>query len=387
MSPPRFYRRAFGVITFGVLGYFLFRILAPFTSAILWASLVAFMLMPVKRWLDGRWRRPSLSAGLLTATTLLVVAGPVTLFAFAFTGQATELASRMRAEAHDRNMPTLQLLLELKPVHALVTSAGSVTSLSDEEILARASEALRDTANELATLGGTVVIGAFSAITQFLMMLFLLFFLLRDGQKMVERFVRLVPMSAERKAELQTTLGGVASAVVLGALATAAVQGTLLGIGFAIAGLPSPLVFGAVGALASLIPVVGTSLVWGPAAIILLARGETGWAVFLTVWSIVLVSGSDNVIRPLVISGRSKASTLLVLVGLLGGVGTFGFAGLFMGPLILTLAAALLTYADESRTGISIPPTPALGSVAVAAVKAPEAPQAPPTEAAVAPEK
>lgn len=366
MSPPRYYRRVFGLVTFAVLGYFLFRILAPFMSAILWAALLAFMLTPLQNRLDVKWKKPVLSAGLLTALTFVVVAGPVTIFAFAFTRQATDLVSRMQVEAHNRNLPALQLVLELKPVHALVTSVGDYTALSDDEIIAKASEAVRDAANELASLGGTVVIGAFGAITQFLMTLFLLFFLLRDGKTMLERFVRLVPMSPARKAELQATLGGVASAVVLGALATALVQGTLLGIGFAISGLPSPLVFGAVGAVASLIPVVGTSLVWIPAVITLVAQGHTGWAVFLAIWSVVLVGGSDNVIRPLIISGRSKASTLLVLVGLLGGVATFGFAGIFMGPLILTLVAALLQYADESETGVSIPPTPAVGVAAVA---------------------
>lgn len=347
-------------MAFAVLGYFLFRILAPFTSAILWAALLTFMLMPLQKRLDARWKRPMLSAGLLTALTFLVVAGPVTIFGFAFTRQASELIARMQSEAHNRNLPALQLVLEFKPVHALISSVGAYTSLSEEEILNQAADALREAANKLASLGGTVVIGAFGAVSQFLMMLFLLFFLLRDGRGMVERFVRLVPLSPERKAELQTTLGGVASAVVLGALATSVVQGTLLGIGFAIAGLPSPLVFGAVGAVASLIPVVGTALVWIPAVITLVAQGRTGWAVFLAIWCVVLVAGSDNVIKPLVISGRSKASTLLVLVGLLGGVATFGFAGLFMGPLVLTLGAALLQFADEAATGVGLGMSPAV---------------------------
>ncbi|MEW5742569.1 MAG: AI-2E family transporter [Myxococcota bacterium] len=388
LSPPRYYRRVFALVTFAVLGYFLFRILAPFTSAILWAALFTFMLMPLQKRLDARWKRPMLSAGILTGLTFLVVAGPVTIFGFAFTRQATELIARMQTEAHDRNLPALQLVLEFGPVHALITSVGEYTSLSQQEILNRAADAIKEAANALASLGGTVVIGAFGAVTQFLMMLFLLFFLLRDGRGMVERFVRLVPLAPERKAELQTTLGGVASAVVLGALATSVVQGTLLGIGFAIAGLPSPLVFGAVGAVASLIPIVGTALVWVPAVITLVAQGRTGWAVFLAIWCVVLVAGSDNVIKPLVISGRSKASTPLVLVGLLGGVATFGFAGLFMGPLVLTLGAALLQYADEAAPGVGLGLTPAAGTAAVAAAKpVDEKKTDPPAPAATKPEE
>ena len=213
----------------------------------------------------------------------------------------------------------------------------------------------------MASLGGTVVVGAFNVLTQFALTMFLLFFFLRDGTRMLGVGIRLVPMTPARKVELAATLGGVTRAVVLGTLVTSLVQGTLVGIGFAIAGLPSPLVFGAVGALASLIPIVGTALVWVPAAVTLIAQGQTGWAIFLVLWSIILVAGSDNVIRPLIISGSSNASTLLVFVGLLGGISVFGFAGIFMGPLVLTLVATLLQYADSELPRlslVSIPPGP-----------------------------
>ncbi len=109
--------------------------------------------------------------------------------------------------------------------------------------------------------------------------------------------------------------------------------------------------FGAVGALASLVPVVGTGLVWVPAVLSLLANGQTGWAAFLTVWSVILVAGSDNVIRPLVVSSSTNVSTLLVFVGVLGGISAFGFAGLFVGPVLLTLVGELLRYADQSGLG------------------------------------
>ena len=152
-------------------------------------------------------------------------------------------------------------------------------------------------------------------------------------------------------------------------------QGSLVGIGFAIAGLPSPLVFGAVGAMASLIPIVGTALVWVPAAITLVAQGNNGWALFLTLWSVILVAGSDNVIRPLIISGRSNASTLLVFIGLLGGIGLFGFAGIFMGPLVLTLVATLLQYADQE-----LPRTSGGSAPVVLVESAPAAVTEPPAE-------
>jgi predicted PurR-regulated permease PerM len=359
-SPSRYYARVFGLVTAAVLGFLLFRLLSPFFAPLMWATLLAFMLQPANKRLLQRGQKPGLASGLLTTAAFVVVAGPVTLFVFAFLRQAGDLLARFQTEATERRLPALQLILELAPVQAVLTKTGEFTSLSKEQILASTAEAAQGVLQQVASLGGTVVVGAFNVITQFSLTMFLLFFFLRDGKSMLERGIRLVPMTPGRKVDLAGTLGGVTRAVVLGTLVTALVQGTLVGIGFAIAGMPSPLVFGAVGAMASLIPIVGTALVWVPAVITLIAQGQTGWAVFLALWSVVLVAGSDNVVRPLIISGSSKASTLLVFVGLLGGISVFGFAGIFMGPLVLTLVATLLEYADielprASAMGISSP--------------------------------
>jgi predicted PurR-regulated permease PerM len=363
LQPSRYYARVFGLVTAVVLGFFLVRILAPFAVPLMWAFLLAFMLQPANNKLLARWpTKPGLAAGVLSAGALVVVAGPITIFVFAFLRQATELLTRFQAQASERKLPALQLVLELAPVQALLAKAGEFTSLSKTQIVAEATEAAQGALQQVASLGGTVVLGAFNVITQFGLTLFLLFFFLRDGRGMLQLGIRLVPMARARKDDLARTLGGVTRAVVLGTLVTSVVQGTLVGIGFAIAGLPSPLVFGAVGAMASLIPVVGTALVWVPAAITLVAQGQSGWALFLVLWSVILVAGSDNVIRPLIISGRSNASTLLVFVGLLGGLSVFGFAGIFMGPVVLTLVATLLQYADQELPRTSSHSSPNLSS-------------------------
>ena len=374
LTPSRYYARVFGLVTAAVLGFFLLRLLSPFAAPLMWAALIAFMLQPANRKLLARGQKPSLAAGLLTGAAFLVVAGPLTLFVFAFLRQAGELLAKFQAEAFERKLPALQLVLELKPVQMVLARAGEFTSLSKEQIIGSAADAAQGALQQVASLGGTVVVGAFNVITQFAFTMFLLFFFLRDGKGMLELGIRLVPMIATRKVELAGTLGGVTRAVVLGTLVTSLVQGTLVGIGFAIAGLPSPLVFGAVGALAALIPIVGTALVWVPAAVTLIAQGQTGWALFLVLWSIILVAGSDNVIRPLIISGSSNASTLLVFVGLLGGISVFGFAGIFMGPLVLTLVATLLQYADSELPRLSMASHPP-----------PSAPTEPPSAAVTEP--
>jgi predicted PurR-regulated permease PerM len=347
LTPARYYARAFGLGTTALLGYLLYRVLSPFAQPIIWASLLAFMLSPLQRRLAAKLKRPAVASGLLTAATFLVVAGPVTLLGVAFAQQGSALLARFQAEAHDRKLPAVQLVLELGPVQALLERTRAITSLTNEQVLQQVTDAAQQVAQQVASLGGSLVLGAFATVTQFLFAMFLLFFLLRDGERMLERGVHLVPMTPARKEDLARQLGGVTRGVVLGTLATALVQGTLLGVGFAIFGLPSPLVFGSVGAVASLVPFIGTALVWVPAVISLVAQGETGTAVLLGLWCVVLVAGSDNVVRPYIISNTSAISTLLVFTGLLGGVTAFGASGIFLGPLLLTLVAALLRYADE----------------------------------------
>jgi predicted PurR-regulated permease PerM len=347
MTHSRFYARSFALVTVGVLGVLLFRVLAPFFAPLLWASLLAFMLEPLHLRLERRTKGP-VAAALVTLLSSLVVVGPVGLFLVAFLRQASELLTRFQAEAADRKLPALQVVLQFKPVSLVLEKLGQISSLTPEQVVAQASSAAQAGLQELASLGGTVFLGAVNIVSQFGLTMFLLFFFVRDGRELFRRALVLVPLPAAAKVRLQGTMAGVTRAVVLGTLVTALVQGSLIGIGFGIAGLPSPLVFAAVGAFSSLIPVVGTTLVWVPAVITLAAQGDSGWAVFLAVWSVVLVAGSDNVIRPLIVSGNSEASTLIVFVGVLGGVSAFGFAGIFVGPVLLTMVMALLRLALET---------------------------------------
>jgi predicted PurR-regulated permease PerM len=193
------------------------------------------------------------------------------------------------------------------------------------------------------------VVEALGTLVSLVITLFLLFFFLRDGEEIVQRALRLVPLGGERRAHLVDHLSAVTRAVVLGSLITAVVQGTLVGVAFALARLPSPVVFGVLAMGAALVPLFGTALIWVPAATVLAIQGRWGAATFMTAWGIVVVSGSDNVVRPLFISGRAQISTLPVFLGLAGGIGAFGPIGLVLGPVIVALVLALLRFAEESR--------------------------------------
>jgi predicted PurR-regulated permease PerM len=182
-------------------------------------------------------------------------------------------------------------------------------------------------------------------------MLFLLFFFLRDGEEMVEKALILIPMEAERQAHLIAHLSAVTRAVVFGSLVTALVQGTLVGLAFTLARLPSPLVFGGLAAVAALVPLFGSALVWVPGAGALGFQGRWGAAIFVALWGLVVVTSADNFIRPFFISGRAQITTLPVFLGLAGGVSAFGPIGMVLGPVIVALVLALLRFAEESRAG------------------------------------
>jgi predicted PurR-regulated permease PerM len=144
-------------------------------------------------------------------------------------------------------------------------------------------------------------------------------------------------------------LAAVTHAVVVGAMLTALVQGTLVGLAFAFLGLPSPVVFGGLAMIASLLPLVGTALVWAPAAGVLAFQGRWGGAIFMAVWGGAVVSFADNLIRPAFISGRAQISTLPVFLGLLGGISAFGPIGMVLGPVLVALVLALLRFAEEAQ--------------------------------------
>jgi predicted PurR-regulated permease PerM len=165
---------------------------------------------------------------------------------------------------------------------------------------------------------------------------------------MIDRARRLIPLGEERKERLFTQLSAVTRAIVFGTAVTALLQGVLIGIGFQIAGLPSPVVFGVLAALLSLLPVGGAAFVWIPAALWLFFDKHWGYGIFMIVWGCIL-GALDNVLRPVLISGRAEISALAVFIGVLGGIPAFGAIGLFVGPVLLSLILALIEFAEESR--------------------------------------
>ncbi len=222
-------------------------------------------------------------------------------------------------------------------------------NVSAEQLQSWLVSGTREVMQKAASWGGSLFLGALGSLLAFAIMLFLLFFFLRDGDSMLLRARRLIPLADDRKERLFTQLSAVTRAIVFGTTVTALLQGLLIGIGFAFAGLPSPVVFGVLAALLSLLPVGGSAFVWIPAAIWLFIDKRWGAGIFIFIWGC-LLGGVDQLLRPILISGRARVSALAVFIGVLGGIPAFGAIGVVAGPVVLCLVLALIEFAEESRT-------------------------------------
>lgn len=348
MTDSQFYARTFALLVLLAVTYLLYLVLAPFFAPIAWAFFIAFLLHPTHAWVVRRSGRPTASAGLLTAATLVILVGPLTGLAAAFAAQVADLLRYAQQFAAEHRAPTAADLADVPVVGTVLAWLDQNAGVSLAQVQTWAVQVARTVLGSLASLGQKAFLGALGTVIGFLLMLFILFFAIRDGRVMFAALRELVPMSNAEKARLFGHLASVLRAMVYGTGVTAIVQGILVGIGFAVIGLPSPIVFGVLAALLALVPMAGTPVVWVPAVIALAVQQRYYAAGFMLVWGGFVVT-IDNFLRPWLVSGRAQVSTLTVFIGVLGGVGAFGPIGIFLGPLVLALAIALVHFALEGR--------------------------------------
>jgi predicted PurR-regulated permease PerM len=275
-----------------------------------------------------------------------MVLGPLGALGAAFAAQLTELARRAQEFAVEHRPATFAELADVPLVGPALAWVQQTTGVTLAQIQAWAVEAAQAILKALAGLGRAAFLGALGTVIGFALMMFILFFAIRDSERAFRALRELVPLEEKEKTRLFGHLASVTRALVYGAGVTAIVQGTLIGLGFAAVGLPSPVVFGVLAALAALIPLAGTPVVWVPAVIVLAAQGRWTAALIMVAWG-GFVTTIDNFLRPWLVSGRAEIGALTVFVGVLGGIAAFGPIGIILGPLGLALAIALIRFSLE----------------------------------------
>lgn len=320
-----------------------FLVLRPFLIPMAWAALIALMTWPLYRRARGIVKRPTLTAALFTGVVFLTVGVPLTIFLTNLGSEATRLVLGVQEWLKQgAQLPLWMTEREwlMKWVHQL----DGVDVLDPKVIAGWVQSYGGIVSGRLVDLAGAVAQNVLS-VTITLITLFCFYL---DGERLVSHGRRMAPVLVPYASEdFVERLGTSIRAVVFGLLGTALVQGTLAGIGFAVAGVGVPVALGALTALASFVP-VGTVLVWIPAALWLAVSGETAAAIGLALWGSLVVSTADNWLRPLLISGSANIPFLLVFFGVLGGLSAFGILGLFLGPVLLSVSFTLL--AEFTRT-------------------------------------
>src|SRR5215469_15546159 len=342
-----FYRRSFLVVMAGILGYLLYRMLSPLFGMLGWAVVLAFILHPLHERLTRRLKgRRSLSAGTLTALTPIFVLAPLSVLGVVFAGQVARLLQYLRDHPFSSYTDVLDRLSGVPLIGSLVNWARENASVSAAQVQEWLTNGVESVLKTAATMGGDVALGVFGTLVSFFMMLFLLFFFLRDGGPIVERMTRLIPVEPARRAQLLKYLGEVTRAVVFGSAATALIEGVIVGIGFALVRLPAAVVWGVLATLAAFLP-AGSSIVLIPAVLYLAFSGRWGATIFLGCW-IALLWIAENLLRPILTAHHAEASTLALFIGAIGGAAAWGILGLFIGPVLLSFVVALLRFAAEN---------------------------------------
>lgn len=330
--------KAFLLVLIAFIGYLLFSLLYPFSTAILWAFTLAIVLQPWQKWLNKKISNKTVVAliGVATAVTMIIV--PLVFVSFQIT---KEIKIIYRYFQNPQNVDALvELAKDNKALIWLEENAG----VSPTDIKENLSEKISTILNFALQYVTKIISNSFSLIINFIFTLFTLFFLLRDGDKFLHWLLKLLPISNEKKLELVERVKLVINATLFGNVVVAITQASLAGFMFYLLGVPAVLVWTVIMAILAMIPMVGTAFIWIPTAIWLFLTGSIAKAIILVLWGTFVVSTIDNVLRPMLVGRQTNLPTIVTFYSVLGGIRIFGPLGLVLGPLIVASFVTLLNF-------------------------------------------
>jgi len=321
----------------------------PFLEPIILAILIGLLAYPVHdrlvRLLRGRRNAASLLSCLMLSALILV---PTLLLLVAVVKQGIDYSVVVRDWATPDNIHHLMTQPWVVKIQSWVEHVLPEEALKAENIRAKALASAGLMGRQFADVSTSVLGSVTRSMVNLVLFLFVLYFVLRDHEQLIAFLHRALPLSRSEEELLFKEVRAVSKSALLGSLLTAATQGFVGGFGLWLAGFPG-VFWGAVMALTSLVPFVGTALVWVPAALFLLVTGQWGWAVFMVVWGVVVVGSIDNFLRPVFMQG-ARMNTVVVFFSLLGGLQVFGLIGLIYGPLIFAIALVLFRLYESAFT-------------------------------------
>lgn len=350
MDHPHLHQKAFLALLLTVSLAFGW-ILLPFFGALFWGAVLAILFEPLhRRLLLSMPGRHNLAAVMTLLLLLLIVIFPLALIAAALVQEGSAVYQEIHSGSLNFGAYFQQVINALPPWIVRLLNRFELGSLLDvqQKLSAAAAEGSQFVATQAVAIGQNT----FEFIVSFGIMLYLLFFFLRDGRKLSRTIRQAIPLGAEHKRRLFDKFTTVIRATVKGNIVVAAAQGALGGVMFWFLGIQGPLVWGVVMAFLSLLPAIGAGLVWGPVAIYFLFTGAIWQGVALIVFGILVIGLVDNVLRPVLVGKDTQMPDYVVLISTLGGMALFGLAGFVVGPVIAALFISawdlFASAADES---------------------------------------
>jgi predicted PurR-regulated permease PerM len=347
--PNPIHQNAFHILLFVVtiaLGW----VLLPFFGAIFWGAILAILFQPMQRRLAVRFgKRRNLAALTTLAAVILIVIIPVAVVAVTLVQEIALAYSRIKS-----GQPNFTLYFQ-HAIEALPLSVQHLLERFGLDDIAGIQRKLTDGAAQISQFAAAQALSigqnTFQFVVGFGVMLYLVFFLLRDGGEIGRRIRRALPLDAAHKQHLIAKFTTVVRATVKGNIAVAAVQGLLGGVIFWVLGIQGSLLWGVLMAFLSLLPAIGAALIWAPAAAYFLIAGDIWRGVILVVFCVVVIGLVDNVLRPILVGKDTRMPDWVVLISTLGGLSLFGINGFVIGPLVAALFMAswdLFAQAAES---------------------------------------
>lgn len=324
--------------------YLSYIVAQPFLNAIFAAVVLAVVFHPLHARMYSFARRPNLAATLSTILVILVVAIPASVLGAVVTRELGDLyRSLSEKSAAQGGISAYTMHVLEAPVKIL----GKYVDLSRLDVRSTLLGWVDAASRYLVGVSGRVVSNVVSLLLEIIVVFFTLFFLFRDGKWIEQHLTSVLPLTPEQFNRLISRVNDTIVATVYGGIAVGLAQGLLTGLAFWVLGLSSPVLWGLLAALASLIPFVGTGLVWAPAAAVLAVEGHWIKALILVAWGAAVVAQIDALVRPYIVGWRAKLHNLLIFFALLGGVKAFGFMGIFIGPVVLSVTIVLLDMLRE----------------------------------------
>lgn len=333
MPIPNLESRSFVVFVLLVTAAFLWMV-ADLLMAVFWAIVLAVLFHPVNRWMLSLSRgRRNVAAILTTMIIVFVIIVPFGLLAAAVTQQAVELYQSIAEGEIDLQAPINFVERTIPIVSDLLAAYGIDAESVRSGIQGAALAASRQVASEALGFGRD----ALRVTLLFGVMLYVLFFFVRDAERLYDAIVRALPLGDERERRLLSKFAEVSRATMKGTLVVAVVQGGIGGVTFAVLGIEAAIFWGVAMGIVSLLPAIGPALVWVPAAIILIAMGSIWKGVVVVLVGTFVIGLVDNILRPILVGRDTKMPDYLVLLSTLGGLAVFGLAGVIAGPLVAAL--------------------------------------------------